>query len=161
MIAAPERSVVRLVFPSYLRRWLAHCMVDKLVLYITFDGLLEPLGQSQVLKYVCGLTRRGVSHVVLSLERASDLQEKPRLEATERELASAGVTWVRSIYHGRTLQNMLADCVQTYRSACSIVDTVPVGCIHARSYPAALVACAVRFTRSVPYIFDMRGNWVE
>jgi len=136
-------------------------MVDKRILYITFDALLEPLGQPQVLKYVCGLARRGVSHIVLSLERALDLDNKARVEATERELASAGVTWIRGIYRGRTVRNVVADCVQAYRNACSVVDTMPVACIHARSYPAALVACAVRLTRSVPYIFDMRGNWVE
>src|ERR1700693_2605443 len=136
-------------------------MVDKRVLYITFDGLLEPLGQSQVLKYVCGLARRGVSHIILSLERAPDLHNKSRVEATERELTSAGVTWVRGIYHGRTLRNVVDDCVQAYRNACSVVDTMPVACIHARSYPAALVSFAGRVTRSVPYIFDMRGNWVE
>jgi glycosyltransferase involved in cell wall biosynthesis len=131
------------------------------VLYITFDGLLEPLGQSQVLKYVCGLARRGIPHVVLSLERTSATDNRTLIEATERELAVAGVTWVRGIYHGQTLRNVLGDLVQAYRIACAVFDSMPVACIHARSYLAALVACALQFTRGVPYVFDMRGNWVE
>ena len=34
-------------------------MIDKKILYITYDGLLDPLGKSQILPYILGLQERG------------------------------------------------------------------------------------------------------
>ena len=39
------------------------------VLYISYDGLTDPLGQSQILPYVTELSRQGFSFVLLSCEK--------------------------------------------------------------------------------------------
>ena len=39
------------------------------VLYISYDGMTDPLGQSQVLPYVFGLQKRGYEFHVLSFEK--------------------------------------------------------------------------------------------
>ena len=43
--------------------------MDARVLYISYDGLLDPLGQSQVVPYVRELARRGVALTVISFEK--------------------------------------------------------------------------------------------
>ena len=45
------------------------------VLYITYDGLMEPLGQSQVLVYLYELTDEHRIHV-LSFEKPKDRQDR-------------------------------------------------------------------------------------
>src|SRR5215204_4484212 len=39
------------------------------VLFISYNGMLEPLGQSQVIPYLRELAKRGVSFTLLSFER--------------------------------------------------------------------------------------------
>src|ERR1035437_8439979 len=63
-----------------------HLRGGKRILYLTFDGLLEPLGQSQVLSYICRLSERGFSYVLLSLEREHDLVDAEAVAETEEIL---------------------------------------------------------------------------
>ena len=57
------------------------------VLYITYDGLLEPLGQSQVWQYVSMLSEEH-SITILSFEKKSDIVNKKKLESFKREVDS-------------------------------------------------------------------------
>ena len=41
------------------------------VLYVSYDGILEPLGQSQVLSYLEGLSNERIIHLI-SFEKLSD-----------------------------------------------------------------------------------------
>ena len=53
-------------------------------LYLTRNGLMEPLGQSQVLSYL-----RGLSHdyeiTVISHEKAEDLEHADRFDSVKKE----------------------------------------------------------------------------
>ena len=40
------------------------------VLFISYNGMLDPLGQSQVIPYLRELAKRGVRFTLLSFERA-------------------------------------------------------------------------------------------
>ena len=44
-------------------------LVDRRVLYISYNGMLDPLGQSQVIPYLKELSRAGVHFTLLSFER--------------------------------------------------------------------------------------------
>ena len=43
--------------------------VNKNVLYISYDGMTDPLGQSQVLPYLIGLSKSGYSFDLISFEK--------------------------------------------------------------------------------------------
>ena len=45
------------------------------VLYISYNGMLDPLGQSQVLPYLRALAGRGVHFTLLSFERGEGARE--------------------------------------------------------------------------------------
>ena len=45
------------------------------VLYITYDGLTDPLGQSQVLPYLFWLSKKGYHFTVLSFEKKERLKK--------------------------------------------------------------------------------------
>lgn len=44
------------------------------VLYVSYDGLTDPLGQSQILPYLVGLTKKGFAFTVVSFEKRSVLK---------------------------------------------------------------------------------------
>ncbi|HXC74444.1 MAG TPA: hypothetical protein VN640_07175, partial [Sphingomicrobium sp.] len=69
------------------------------VLYITYDGLTDPLGQSQVLPYLAGLAGLGHRITVLSCEKPQRMaQDGDRIR---RQCAAAGIGWTPLAYHKR------------------------------------------------------------
>jgi hypothetical protein len=64
----------------------------KRILYITYDGLTDPLGQSQILPYLKALAKYGYQFTILSFEKAERFQKEGDLvRSITRE---AGINWV-------------------------------------------------------------------
>ena len=42
---------------------------SKNILYLSYDGMTDPLGQSQVLPYLIGLTKEGFTFHIISFEK--------------------------------------------------------------------------------------------
>ena len=68
------------------------------VLYISYDGMLEPLGQSQVIAYLERLTDAAAIHLV-SYEKPADWAREDRREALSARLSAAGIAWHPLTYH--------------------------------------------------------------
>src|SRR3954464_13715720 len=63
------------------------------VLYLTRNGLLEPLGQSQVLGYVKGLAVR-YRITIVTFEKSGDLLDQQYLARTKAECVQCGIRWM-------------------------------------------------------------------
>ena len=68
------------------------------ILYISYDGLLEPLGQSQVLAYLEILAAHYRIHLI-SFEKPKDLRDKRKVEALRNRTDAAGIRWRSLTYH--------------------------------------------------------------
>ena len=68
------------------------------VLYITYDGLLEPLGQSQVLQYLKGLSS-SYDITIVSYEKKSDWDEVDRRNRINIEISNRDICWYPLRYH--------------------------------------------------------------
>ncbi len=130
-------------------------------LYITLNGVLEPLGRSQVLPYIFALSRRGFPYALLSMERDQDLADRGAVQRLERELQAHGIPWLRLSYHSGGLGPVLRNCWTLFWNGRRLIRRERVGLVHARSYVAASVAWALRVSTGVPYLFDMRGYWID
>ncbi|RYE49080.1 MAG: glycosyltransferase, partial [Hyphomicrobiales bacterium] len=130
-------------------------------LYITRNGLLEPLGQSQVLAYLKGLSGR-YRITVISFEKAEDVADEQTVRAVAADCANCGIRWLPQRFRHRprllaaawNLFTMLRLCLREIRGGNADL-------VHARSYiPAAAALFAKRLT-GTPFIFDMRALWPE
>src|SRR4051812_1556853 len=70
------------------------------VLYISYDGVLEPLGESQVVAYIERLSS-AFDISLLSFEKPADLADGARVAAMRERLRRQGVTWLPKRYHKR------------------------------------------------------------
>lgn len=132
------------------------------MLYVTFDGLLQPLGYSQVVKVVAGLAGRGLRYEVLSLERRADLGEPERVGEVRRVLEEAGVAWTCLTYaEGGSGRSALRNLAAALGQALKLVASRRVALLHARAYHAGAVALAVQALTGVPYLFDARCYWID
>ena len=129
------------------------------VLFISYTGVLEALGQSQVAAYVLGLARRGHCMSLLSFER--DSPSSPSWSIVAKRFADAGVTWSPLSYHKRPRGlSTLYDVAQGIRAALPVVRQ-GAQLIHARSHVPSLIADIVKSWTGVPYLFDHRGLMAE
>lgn len=130
-------------------------------LYLTRTGLLEPLGQSQVLCYIRGLSEH-FAITLISMERSCDVDDKVQLARMEALCQEHGIRWIRLPYRNRprvlaAMRNALSLVVHAYREQ----RRTRAHLIHARSYIPAAAAWVVSRLTGVPYIFDMRSLWPE
>jgi glycosyltransferase involved in cell wall biosynthesis len=125
------------------------------VVFATYNGLLDPLGPSQILPYLERLHRDFPVHI-LSFERSDRLAQRPALEAMDRRTAAAGIGWTWLRYHKTpSLPAKVFDLAVGTFTLRRILGHGSVGLVHARGYlPMAL---AVRATRRIPILFDIRG----
>lgn len=136
-------------------------MPDTPILYISYDGLLEPLGASQVVAYV---ERLAADHAMtlLSFEKRDDLADRARVTAMEKRLEASGVTWIRLRYHKKPpVVSTMFDCVVGIWHARRVCRRDHVRIVHARSYVPALIALGSRRASGAAFLFDMRGFWVD
>ena len=68
------------------------------ILYITYDGILEPLSQSQVLAYLEKLAADRPMHL-LSFEKEGDLHDGLALERMQARMDASGIKWHFRRYH--------------------------------------------------------------
>ncbi|HVR90001.1 MAG TPA: glycosyltransferase [Novosphingobium sp.] len=131
------------------------------VLYISYDGMLEPLGQSQVLAYLERLTADARIHLI-SYEKPADWADKPRREALQTRLAGVGIAWHPLTYHRTpTVPATLFDIAQGVALALWLVARHRLSIVHARSYVAALIGWLSKLLTGTKLLFDMRGLWAD
>jgi glycosyltransferase involved in cell wall biosynthesis len=131
------------------------------VLYVSYDGMLEPLGQSQVLAYLCRLTDERRIHLI-SFEKPADWANVAERTRVTRCIAAAGIVWHPLRYHKRPTA-----LATTWDIACGtvlglwLVFSYKLRVVHARSYVSSVMALVVKKVAGVKYVFDMRGFWAD
>lgn len=131
------------------------------ILYISYDGMLEPLGQSQVLSYLERLADAHEIHL-LSFEKPADLDDGGKLRAVGERIAAANIRWTHRRYHKAPSAPATAfDIAIGFATAWSIAWRHGVRLIHARSYIPALIGKWVKRGTGSTLLFDMRGLWAD
>ena len=131
------------------------------ILYISYDGMLEPLGQSQVLAYLKRLANGRRIHLI-SFEKADDWANVAERVRLARDIASAGIAWHPLRYH--KTPSVLAtafDIMQCIIVGVWLCVRYKIKIIHARSYVSSIIALTLKKLFNVKYIFDMRGFWAD
>jgi glycosyltransferase involved in cell wall biosynthesis len=130
-------------------------------LYISRTGMLEPLGQSQVLSYVRGLSRN-YRITLVSFEKTEELLDLAAVERIRQLCKLHDIRWLPQRYRHRP--RALAVTWNVFVLFCICLWEVLRGrarLIHARSYIPAAAALVVSRLTGIPFIFDMRSLWPE
>lgn len=132
----------------------------KKILYITYDGLTDPLGQSQILPYLKGLTKYGYQFTILSFEKKERYQLERQL--IEELTTADGIEWVPLQFTTQPpLLAKLYDAQRMKAKAFSLHRKQQFDMIHCRSYIAADIGLQMKQKFGVKFFFDMRGFWAD
>jgi glycosyltransferase involved in cell wall biosynthesis len=134
-------------------------------LFISYNGMLDPLGQSQVIPYLRELSRReGVRFTLLSFERAPAFEPAgaEACESLRQQLAQDEIEWHWLRYHQTpSLPATAYDVFAGVRLARELVRRNRVEVVHARGHIPATVALSLKKKFGVKLIFDVRGLMAE
>ena len=129
-------------------------------LYLTYDGLTDPLGQSQVLPYLVGLSEKGWKITVISFEKPERF--KLLQETIHKQCKTNGIHWIPKVYHkSPQVFSTLGDLNTLSKTVRKVVKEEKPLLIHCRSYITALVGLRIKNKYGVPFLFDMRGFWAD
>lgn len=136
-------------------------MNKRAVLYISYDGMLEPLGQSQVLSYLERLAADYDIHLI-SFEKPADWANTGLRQRVGDRISAAKISWRPLTYHKSPSAPATAyDIAAGTALALWITLTKRVDLVHARSYVPGVMAAAVKKVTGARFLFDMRGFWAD
>ncbi len=130
----------------------------KHILYLTTDGLTDPLGQSQILPYL-KLLAQYYKITIISFEKPSRLKKEKILQ---KELSQGSLQWIPLTYRKRppvvaTLWNLYL----MKRRAKKLCRQYTVHIVHTRSYLAGLIGLSLMRNFQIKMLFDPRGLWID
>lgn len=129
------------------------------VLYLSYDGMTDPLGQSQVLPYLTGLASLGHSITLVSFEKP---HRRDQVDAIRKHCDEAGIEWHPQPYTKRPpILSTVLDIRRMQSVAGRLHRKQGFDLTHCRSTLAALVGLRMKRQSGVPFLFDMRGFWAD
>lgn len=131
------------------------------VLYISYDGMAEPLGQSQVIAYLERLADENEIHV-MSFEKPADLDSPERMAVPRERFSAARVSWTPMRYHKRPSAAATSyDVARGQAMALWLARRLRIDIVHVRSYVPALIALPIKRLTGARLLFDIRGFWAD
>ncbi|MCG3164396.1 MAG: D-inositol-3-phosphate glycosyltransferase [Bacteroidia bacterium] len=130
------------------------------VLYLSYDGMTDPLGQSQVLPYLAGLTKAGYSITLVSFEKKEKFEATGK--ATGEQIKSLGIDWQPLSYTPKPpVLSTLWDIYQLRKKAEELHKQKNFKIVHCRSYITSLVGEFLKKKYGIKFIFDMRAFFAD
>jgi glycosyltransferase involved in cell wall biosynthesis len=133
----------------------------KNVLYLSYTGMTEPLGQSQVLTYLIGLSKTNqYRFVIISFEKANTFKE---LGNEVKSLCNkAEIKWYPLPYKQKpAVLRPYLNVRKMQKFAQVLHKKYHFSFVHCRSYLPSLVGLRLKKENGLPFIFDMRGFWAD
>lgn len=130
------------------------------ILYVSYDGMTDALGRSQVIPYLIGLSAKGHTIHIISCEKS----KIPREETLEVEqiLKENGISWSPLPFSTRPPWiSKILDVLKIKNLSRKLHLRENFDVVHCRSYIAALAGLDLKLKYGVKFVFDMRGFWAN
>lgn len=132
----------------------------KEILYVSYDGMTDPLGQSQVIPYLAGLSKLGYKITLLSAEKP-EVYKKGK-EIISQLLLVANIDWQPITYtKSPPIISTIKDVRRLKNKARKLNRKKHFDIVHCRSYIAAFVGVYLKRNFSCNFVFDMRGFFAD
>ncbi|RYE42728.1 MAG: hypothetical protein EOP48_23260, partial [Sphingobacteriales bacterium] len=130
------------------------------VLFISYDGMTDPLGQSQVIPYLQGLADSGFKITILSCEKSEVYNSNKA--AIDKLLKQKGINWAPIMYTKRPpVLSTLYDINNLRRKAKKIYSDHPYQMVHTRPGIPALVGHWLKKQYNIAFLNDIREFYAD
>lgn len=130
------------------------------ILYISYDGMTDPLGQSQVLPYIIGLTKEGYNFTLISAEKRDKFEKDKHI--IEDICKKNKIDWQPIFYTKKPpILSTVKDTLKIRKLAFAQYKEKKFKAVHCRSYLSSIIGLEMQRKLGVKFIFDMRGFWAD
>ena len=134
--------------------------MQKKILFISYDGMTDPLGQSQVIPYLQGLSKNGFQLFILSCEKQSAFLQNET--AVKKMLAGYNIQWVPIDYTKKPpVLSTIKDIIKLKKKAKQIHRLYDIDMVHTRPGIPALVGLWMKQTLGIKFLHDIREFYAE
>jgi glycosyltransferase involved in cell wall biosynthesis len=134
--------------------------LKKNILFISYDGMTDPLGQSQVIPYLLGLSKHGYHIFLLSCEKKEVYAQ--RKVAVQKILDQANILWVPLNYTKKPpVLSTLIDITKLKRAAKKIHLNHAIHMVHTRPGVPALVGLWMKKKFGIKFLNDIREFYAD
>jgi glycosyltransferase involved in cell wall biosynthesis len=133
--------------------------MSKHVLYLSYDGIIDPLGQSQIIPYLKGLALNGYTIHLITAEKNI---QKENAYRNKKELCDLGILWMYISYTKfPPVLSTLWDIWKIRKKVKQITQSNDIKLTHCRGYITGLIGLSLKLKRGIPFLFDMRGLFAD
>ena len=135
-------------------------MKEKKIVFLSYDGITDPLGQSQILPYLFGVSsNKKYKITIVSFEKTNNYFQNKNFIL--KKLEKNNIVWIPLKYTKYPpIFSTLWDIYKLNQTVKKLKDN-GVDLIHCRSYNTTLVALGFKRKYKIPFIFDMRGFYAD
>jgi len=135
-------------------------MNNKKILYLSYDGMTDPLGQSQVIPYLKGLSKYGYSFTILSCEKPAIYKKNKELILDS--IKGYPISWEHIPFYKRPIGLSTLINLRNFRSAAHRLQRKhQFDMVHTRSGPLASISLELKKKYNVKFLNDIRGFWSD
>ena len=135
-------------------------MSKKNILFISYDGMTDPLGQSQIIPYLAGLSKFGYRFTILSCEKPERF--KKNKSHVEKVLESNSIKWIPIAYHKKPpVFSSVYDVAMLKRKAAKLHAVEKFDMVHTRAGIPSLIGLWMKKKFSVKFLHDMREFYAD
>src|SRR5882757_9555379 len=103
----------------------------KKILFISYDGMTDPLGQSQVIPYLLGLSKKGFQFYLLSCEKPEAFERNK--DVVNKMLEGYAIEWHPVQYTKKPpVLSTLKDIINLRKKAKQIHQQYQIDMVHTR-----------------------------
>lgn len=131
------------------------------ILFLSYDGMSDPLGQSQVIPYLTGIAQQTSYAIdIISCEKPD--RYAALKNTLENEFDKYGIRWFPIPFSpNRHILTRLKDIRALKQAAFALCRQNQYALTHCRSYLAAFIGQQLKKKYAIPLLFDMRGFWID
>ena len=130
------------------------------ILYITYDGLTDPLGQSQIIPYLSKLASNDIFIDIISFEK-KNVFYKLNNEISNK-ISQTNIQWKPLFYTKKPpIFSTVFDIHRGYISTKVLFKKNNHDIVHCRGYISAIMGIKLKKKYNPKLIFDMRGWWPD
>ncbi|MCX6296923.1 MAG: glycosyltransferase [Bacteroidetes bacterium] len=135
-------------------------IVNRQIIYISYDGMTDPLGQSQVIPYLIGLSSSGFKITLLSCEKKDRYALQG--QSISNLLRAHNIQWEFIFFTSSPpILAKYYDLFLLKRKAIQLQRVKNFSLVHCRSYVSAAVGLFLKKKFGLKFLFDIRGFWVD
>lgn len=133
---------------------------NKSILYVSYDGMTDSLGQSQVIPYLTEISKNGYEIHILSAEKPEAYAK--RKDFIGKLLSDNNIQWHPISYTKKPpIVSTVKDVFRMKKEARCLHKQYNFSIIHCRSYISAFVGVYMKRKFGTKFIFDMRGFYAD